>query len=728
MEVLDWFEEKAALRKKQEMELFQDACTDLAAAVQGEKVFTKMPLSSQKKTTETARRIFDFYHIRPGRIQVREGDFWGQMEELLQPHGMMHRKVKLKDGWYGKAAGAFLGFTKEGEPTALLPGNRGYRYFDYETGKWVRVNRENWKRFQEQAVCFYKPLPMKPVGGKELLKFCWETLGFWDGFQLAAAFLAVSLAGLAAPYLTWYMFERILPESNQMMLAAFAFVLAGTSLSLMLLSAARTMAFGRCSVKISVAVEAAVFGRMLCLPAEFFKKYSAGELAKRMDSFLEAVKDLMGAGVQFLLSLLCALVSLLQIGCMAPELFWPALGIFFIVLLMHGIGAWYQVKLSRRQLLAKSKTAGVEHALYSGIQKLKLAGAERRAFANWARRYQEYAKAAYRPPMLLTILPALAAFAVYGGWAFLFGAAAKAGMGQAGFMAFCSSWALVTGAIQGFQEEAGILPWAMAAFDMAKPSLQELPEHSQGKERVKKLSGGIEVSHVSFRYAEHGSDIIRDLSLKIRPGQYVGIVGRTGCGKSTLLRLLLGFEHPKSGAVYYDRKDIRKLDLASLRQNIGSVLQEGGLFDGDILSNITIGAPWLGLKDAWEAAKTAGIAEDIREMPMGMHTIVSEGSGTISGGQKQRILIARAIVSKPKILMFDEATSALDNLNQRKVTEALGQMKCTRIVIAHRLSTIQRCDKIFVMDEGRIAEEGKYEDLIKKDGVFADLVKGQQLV
>ena len=152
------------------------------------------------------------------------------------------------------------------------------------------------------------------------------------------------------------------------------------------------------------------------------------------------------------------------------------------------------------------------------------------------------------------------------------------------------------------------------------------------------------------------------------------------------------------------------------------------MFDGDILSNITIGAPWLGLKDAWEAAKTAGIAEDIREMPMGMHTIVSEGSGTISGGQKQRILIARAIVSKPKILMFDEATSALDNLNQRKVTEALGQMKCTRIVIAHRLSTIQRCDKIFVMDEGRIAEEGKYEDLIKKDGVFADLVKGQQLV
>ena len=244
MEMLDWFEEKAALRKKQEMELFQDAFADLAAAVQGEKAFTKMPLSSRKKTTETARQIFDFYHIRTGRIQVKEGDFLGQLEELLRLHGMMHRKVKLEDGWYRKATGAFLGFTKEGEPTALLPRSRGYRYFDYETGKWVLVNGKNWKRFQEQAVCFYRPLPMKPVGGKELLKFCGETLGFSDGFQLVLAFLAVSLAGLAAPYLTWYMFERILPESNQMMLTVFAFVLAGTSLSLMLFFAARTMAFG----------------------------------------------------------------------------------------------------------------------------------------------------------------------------------------------------------------------------------------------------------------------------------------------------------------------------------------------------------------------------------------------------------------------------------------------------------------------------------------------------
>ena len=217
------------------------------------------------------------------------------------------------------------------------------------------------------------------------------------------------------------------------------------------------------------------------------------------------------------------------------------------------------------------------------------------------------------------------------------------------------------------------------------------------------------------------------MSLKIKAGEYVAIVGKTGCGKSTLIRLLLGFEAPERGAIYYDGKDMSKLDLRSLRRKIGVVMQDGSLFQGDIYSNIVISAPQLSLDEAWEAAELAGIADDIRAMPMGMQTILSEGQGGISGGQKQRLMIARAVAPKPKILMFDEATSALDNRTQKQVSDALDGLKCTRIVIAHRLSTIRNCDRILVLDKGRIMEDGTYDELIAKNGFFAELIERQRL-
>jgi ABC-type bacteriocin/lantibiotic exporter with double-glycine peptidase domain len=221
--------------------------------------------------------------------------------------------------------------------------------------------------------------------------------------------------------------------------------------------------------------------------------------------------------------------------------------------------------------------------------------------------------------------------------------------------------------------------------------------------------------------------VIDNLSLKIKSGQYVAIVGTTGCGKSTLMRLLLGFETPQKGAIFYDGKDLATIDLKSLRKRIGTVMQNGKLFSGDIFSNIVISSPQLTLEDAWKAAEMAGIAEDIRNMPMNMHTIISEGSGGISGGQRQRIMIARAIAPNPKILMFDEATSALDNITQRIVSESLDKLKCTRIVIAHRLSTIKQCDRIIVLNKGKIIEDGTYDELMDKKGFFSELVERQRV-
>jgi ABC-type bacteriocin/lantibiotic exporter with double-glycine peptidase domain len=264
-------------------------------------------------------------------------------------------------------------------------------------------------------------------------------------------------------------------------------------------------------------------------------------------------------------------------------------------------------------------------------------------------------------------------------------------------------------------------------LEMAEPFLNTEPETAENKEIVTSIAGGIELNHVSFRYSEDTPYILNDMSLKIKQGEYVAIVGKTGCGKSTLVRLLLGFEKPEKGAVFYDGRDIEHLDKSSLRRKIGTVMQDAGLFQGDIYSNIVISAPELTVEEAWEAAEIAGIAEDIRSMPMGMNTIISEGQGGISGGQKQRIMIARAVAPKPKLLIFDEATSALDNKTQKQVSEALDKMGCTRLVIAHRLSTIKHCDRILVLDGGSIIEDGTYDELINNKGFFAELVERQRV-
>lgn len=305
--------------------------------------------------------------------------------------------------------------------------------------------------------------------------------------------------------------------------------------------------------------------------------------------------------------------------------------------------------------------------------------------------------------------------------------AVKSGISVADYYAFDTAYGMVSGAFASLAGIALTVAQIKPILNMVKPFFDAVPEVSDGKQVITRLSGGIELSNVSFRYSENMPLVVDDMSLKIRPGQYVAIVGKTGCGKSTLMRLLLGFEHPQKGAIHYDGRDLERIDLRSLRRRIGAVMQNGKLFQGDIYSNIVISAPWLSQDEAWEAAELAGIADDIRAMPMGMNTIISEGSGGISGGQRQRLMIARAIAPKPRILMFDEATSALDNITQKKISEALASLKCTRIVIAHRLSTIKQCDRIIVLDRGKIIEDGKYDELIEKNGFFAELVARQRL-
>ena len=297
------------------------------------------------------------------------------------------------------------------------------------------------------------------------------------------------------------------------------------------------------------------------------------------------------------------------------------------------------------------------------------------------------------------------------------------GIGYAQFLAFQAAFTAFNGTLNGFIPLVGQYFAIQPQIENFRPILEEVPESVGDKPDAGILSGTIEVSNLSFGYVE-GTEVLHNINLKIFAGENVAIVGMSGCGKSTLVRLLLGFEIPKSGAIYYDGQDLSELNLPSVRSQLGVVLQNGQLMKGDIFTNI-IGTNSLTQEDAWQAAEAAGIAEDIYMMPMGMQTVISEGSSNISGGQRQRILIARALVTKPSILIFDEATSALDNRTQAIVTKSLDNLKATRIIVAHRLSTIRNCDRIIVMDAGRIVETGGFDELVAKGGLFAHLVKRQ---
>ena len=723
-----WFDEQIKNRIRYDEEGFQNAFAQLSSVVLGKSLISSALNSDRLKTKNAIEEILKFYNTEPVELPEEVEDMNDQLEYLLRPTGIMRRVVKLQGNWWRDAVGPMLGQTKSGDVVALLPvGLAGYEFFDYETGEKLRLSRKTKDKLQEEAFCFYRPLPLKQLGLTDLLQYILNTLSSADILMVALASLGVSLLGLFTPYLTKLIFERVIPAGEPGLLLPVALVLVGVALSSILIEITKTLLIARVQTKMNIPVEAAAMSRLLLLPAAFFKEYNAGELSSRISAIMQLCDMLANTFLSTGLTALFSFIYVFQIISFAPALVFPALMVILAQLAVTVITGLVELNLNRRRIALNARLNGLTFASFSGVQKIKLAGAERRVFAKWADTFKQQADISYNPPLLIKVQPVVASAISLGGIIIIYYSAAAASVSVADYMAFNASFGLVTGAIMSLAGVTTSFANIKPLMEMVEPIMQAVPEVGENKQIITSLSGNIELNNVSFRYHEEMPLVLDDISLKIKAGQYVAIVGKTGCGKSTLMRLLLGFETPQRGAIYYDGRDIARLDMRSLRQNIGAVTQDGRLFSGDIFSNIVISAPWLSRDDAWQAAELAGIADDIRAMPMGMHTVISEGSGGISGGQRQRLMIARAIVPKPRILMFDEATSALDNITQKQVSEALDSMKSTRIVIAHRLSTIRHCDRILVLDNGKIKEDGSYDELLQKDGYFAELVERQRL-
>ena len=725
---MGWFDEQIRQRKLSDQEIMEDSLFRMASVVLGRQ--RAGILSDDRIVTKAAiDDILKFYHYKPVEIPDNVKGLDEQLEFCLRPHGLMYRSVKLEQGWYKDAFGPMLAYRKEdGMAVALLPKRFvGYWYVDPVTGEKTDLNRKTAETFEPDAICFYRPLPLKKLGIADLIKYLAECLSAGDIVSIVVLTFVATLVGMLMTNANKALTGFVLQSKNLSLLLGTAAFTLSVIVSTQLLDGVRALMMNRLEIKTSLSVEAAMMMRVMNLPANFFRKYASGELSSRYDAVNQLCSLLLGNIFSTGLGAIFSLMYITQIFRYAPALVAPALVIVLVSIVVSILSSLTQIKVSRQVMEKGSKENGLSYALITGIQKIKLAGAEKRAFARWAHQYADAVELSYNPPLLIKVNTAITSAISLAGTIVLYYLAAKTRVNPSEYIAFNTAFGAVTASFASLTGVALSVAQIKPILEMAQPILETEPESAENKTMVTKLSGNIELSNVYFRYNQNMPYVVNGMSLKIRAGEYIAIVGSTGCGKSTLVRLMLGFETPEKGAVYYDGKDLSGLDLRSLRRRIGTVTQDGSLFQGDIYSNIVISAPQLTLDDAWAAAELAGIADDIRAMPMGMQTMISEGQGGISGGQKQRLMIARAVAPKPKILIFDEATSALDNRTQKQVSEALDALKCTRIVIAHRLSTIKNCDRILVLDKGQILEDGTYDELIAKNGFFAELVERQRL-
>jgi ATP-binding cassette subfamily C protein len=658
------------------------------------------------------------------------GDQRNPVEAVATAARVRVRRVTLREGWWRGDAGPLLGrMAGEDRSIALLPSPRGgYDAYDPETRTGRRVDEAVAAELGPHAYALYRPFAPGPLDAWKLLRFGVEGCGR-DLATVGGAAAAVSLLGLLAPVATAILFDSVIPGAEKGQLFQLAAILFVCALATAAFQVVRGVALLRLETRVGTAMQAALWDRLLALPLPFFRDYSAGDLAVRAMGIEEIRRTLSGNAVNALLAGLFSLTNLLLLFHYDGALAGLAAGLIAVALAASFSAAWLQLRLTRETLRLRARASGMVLQLLQGVAKLKVVGAEVRAFGVWARLFGEQRQLRFRTRTLggrLAVFnaafPVLCSVILF--HALLGRAGGEGALSTGEFLGFIAAFNLsLTAALATSVAVINSLA-VVPLYEQLRPILQAEPEVSAGKHAAGELTGEIELQHVAFRYRADGPQILRDVSVRIRAGEFVAFVGPSGSGKSTIFRLLLGFEQAEGGSIYYDGQELSGLDVQGVRRQVGVVLQAGRLLTGDIFTNIC-GTSLATMDDAWEAARMAGFDEDVRQMAMGMHTVVNEGAGTLSGGQRQRLMIARALVHRPRILLFDEATSALDNRTQDVVTRSLAALHTTRVVIAHRLSTIVGADRIYVIDGGVVAESGTYAELMARGGHFAEMARRQ---
>ncbi|MFF0691950.1 NHLP bacteriocin export ABC transporter permease/ATPase subunit [Streptomyces tendae] len=639
------------------------------------------------------------------------------VERIALASRVRTRSVRLEDRWWRDDVGPLVGHrTLSGAPVALLWRRGGYVAVHPATGRETPVERANAGEFEPRAVMFYRPLPERRLSPLRLLRFCLAgTRRDLTGLLLAG--LVTVALGALVPIATGRVLGEFVPKAQTDLIVQVCLAVMLSSVVAAAFMLLQNLTILRLEGRIEATLQPAVWDRLLRLPTKFFTERSTGELASAAMGISAIRRLLAGVGPTVAQSVTVGAMNLGLLLWYSVPMALAAIGMLVVVAgVFLGLGLW-QVRWQRRLVKLTNKLNNQAFQTLRGLPKLRVAAAENYAYAAWAERFahsRELQQRAGRIKNLNAVLGAvylpLCTLLMF----MLLAGPARGSMSAAEFLTFNAS---VTMLLTSVTQLTGAFVSGVAAlplFEEIRPVLDATPEVRTASTRPGPLSGAIEARRLSFRYTDDGPLVLDDVSFEVRPGEFVAVVGPSGCGKSTLLRLLIGFDRPLSGSVLYDGQDLAALDQSAVRRQCGVVLQHAQPFTGSILDVICGTEPYTP-EEAMAAARMAGLAEDIERMPMGLHTIVS-GGGAVSGGQRQRLMIAQALIRRPRVLFFDEATSALDNETQRTVIESTKALNATRVVIAHRLSTVLDADRVIVMEDGRVAQQGPPAELLADTG------------
>jgi NHLM bacteriocin system ABC transporter ATP-binding protein len=718
--------------------LLEEACVRLAASAlpgDGPELPSRLPADPQASRTAEllacCRLVGRALGVTINELPRSEGPSAERdpLRAILRVSRLRAREVALRDDWWRRDHGPILATAaQDGRPAALL--RAGDRYLCLGAGGQARpVDASVAAALSPFGYSFYAPLPDRRLRVLDMLRFA---IRGCRGEVVVAVLMSLACSALALipAVATGILFNTIIPGAHRSQLQQMTIILGVCAVSGLAFSLVRGFALLRLEQRMGTAVQAAVWDRLLRLPLGFFRPFTAGELANRAMAIDGIHQILTGTAITAVLSGVFSLANVAMMFAYSPTMAWRGLLLIVVAIAATVLGGALELAPQREAMRLSSKTSGLVLQLLTSIGKLRVAGAEAAAFAQWATLFGQHRRLRLRIRRIGIWMatfgagfPILAQVLIF--WAALpLLAPGAAGLRTGDFLAFGGAFGSCLAALLSTSAALMGLLEVIPLYEQARPIMDARPEVQEGLSDPGILTGAIELQNVSFRYQEDAPPVLRDISLQIKAGEFVALVGPSGSGKSTLLRLLLGFEKLSSGRIYYDGQDVASLDIQAVRRQMGVVLQNGSLVAGDIFTNISA-AHRCTDEEAWTAAAMAGIAEDIRAMPMQMHTVVNEGASTLSGGQRQRLMIARAIVNRPRILLFDEATSALDNRTQALVSASLDRLKATRIVVAHRLSTIVNADRIVVVDGGRVVQTGTYAQLVAEPGLFADLARRQ---
>ena len=636
------------------------------------------------------------------------------------------RSVVLDQGWYKRDSGVIVGLINE-TPVACVPkGSGSYTFFNGETEETGDLTQKLAEEISPKAFVLCRTLPSRALKKGDLFRFGAKSVRRSDLMLTMILALASTLIGILLPTLNQKIYDDYIPLGDGNQLIQICVVIASFMLGSLFFDVVKNLADFRISSHIGFDLQNAVYYRIFQLPESFFRNYDSADLAQRLTYVTVFAQKYTSAIIVSGISTILGLLYLYKMIKYSGKL-------TVFAALMIGVEAlviWFiSTRIIKYQKEAEANKGEASSKLYqylNGVEKIRMAGAEDKATNEYLAPYARLQNAELRRDRVSSLETMLtgSAATLFSMVFYYIIVKSNIKLSTGAFMAFNSAFGSFSGILMQTIANALEVYKLRPMLERFMPVIETAPE-DDGKGKIpERFNGAVSVNNVCFSY-DGVVNVLNGISIDIKPGEYVGIVGASGCGKSTLLKLLLGFETPGQGSIMFDDVDLKQMDKRAVRKNMGVVLQNGKLISGNILENITITAPHATMQEVNHVIEKVGLKDDIARMPMGLHTVLSENAGTISGGQQQRILIARAIIGSPSILIFDEATSALDNHTQAEVCKSLEEMKITRITVAHRLSTIRNCDKIFVMDKGSIVETGDYDSLMAKQGLFYQLATRQ---